>query len=122
MSESTTTDADVETRLTEFVDAIGESERYERFVASQQRLENDEEARQLLGEFRRKRRQLQKNGFDGETMAELRELQEEMDDDETINELREAEAALIDLLDETNDVVSERIGEEFARSTGGGCC
>ncbi|MEM4781669.1 MAG: YlbF family regulator [Halalkalicoccus sp.] len=123
MSESTTTDVDaIETRLSAFTDAIRATERYERFVASQQRLTNDEGANRLLEEFQHKQRELQESGFDPETMAELREIQDERDENETISELREARAALIELLKETNELVTERIGEEFARSPGGECC
>jgi len=55
-------------------------------------------------------------------MAELRDLQQQMDDDETISAYMEAEEEFIALLERTNDVISEKIGEEFARSVGGGCC
>lgn len=124
MSESTTTDVDgaVETRLDAFIDAIRASAQYERFVASQQRLAGDDEAQRLLDEFQRKRRQLREEGFDPDTMGELREIRAEMDDNATIDELQEAQAVLIELLEETNGIVSERIGEEFARTSGGGCC
>ena len=55
-------------------------------------------------------------------MSELRELQEEMNDNDTIQAHREAQEALVELLQETNEVISEKIGREFAQSTGGGCC
>lgn len=124
MSESTLSDDErtIETRLAGFVEATKATEQYERFVASQRQLADDEEAQRLLEEFQRKQRELQQDGFDPETMAELRDLQGKLDDNGTIRELREAQTALIDLLEETNELVSERIGEEFARTTGGGCC
>lgn len=124
MSKSVSTDIDetVNGQLSEFIDAITASNQYEQFVASQQQLECDDEAQRLLSEFQQKQQQLQENGFDQATMQDLRDLQEKMDDNKTISELREAETALIELLEETNEIVSERIGQEFAQTTGGGCC
>ncbi|EMA40237.1 halo-CC-star protein HcsL [Halobiforma nitratireducens] len=115
------TEPDVNARLREFVDAIKTSDQYETYVDARERLDDDQEAQQLLQRYQQKQARLQRGGFDQDTMAELRELKERMDDDETISAYMQAEAALIDLLERTNDVISDRIGEEFARSMGG-CC
>ncbi|ELZ40395.1 halo-CC-star protein HcsL [Halorubrum tebenquichense] len=112
----------VEAALREFLDALGESETYRRFVAADEALQADDDAMALLREYRRKQRQLQRGGFDESVMAELKRLQTEMSNDETIQRQQAAQAELVDLLQRTNDVISEAIGEEFARSTGGGCC
>lgn len=120
MSEQQT--VDVNAALREFVDAIQDSKQYRRFVEARERLDDDQEAQQLLRTFQQKQAQLQRGGFDEETMAELREIQDEMDDNEVIGEYTQAESELIAMLDRTNDVISDRIGEEFARSMGGGCC
>lgn len=122
MNEGQSTEVDVENRLREFVDAIEESQQYRTFVDARERLDDDEEAQQLLETFRQKQALLQRGGFNEETMAELRELQQEMNANETIGAYAHAEDELIELLDRTNDVISERIGEEFAQSMGGGCC
>lgn len=113
---------DVNARLRAFVDAIQDSEQYRTFTETRERLDEDEHAQQLLQTYQQKQIQLQRGGHDQEVMAELREIKDKMDDNETISEYMQAEKALIDLLERTNDVISERIGEEFARSTGGGCC
>jgi cell fate (sporulation/competence/biofilm development) regulator YlbF (YheA/YmcA/DUF963 family) len=119
MSEQQTTD--VNAALRKFVDAIQDSNQYQTFVDARERLDDDQEAQQLLRTYQRKQAKLQRSGFDEETMAELRDLQEEMDDNETISAYMEAEEEFISLLEQTNDVISEKIGEEFARSMGG-CC
>lgn len=111
----------VESKLRAFVDAIADSETYQQFMDANERLENDEEAMQLLNEYRQKQRQMQMN-FDQSLMAELQELQEEMSENETIQQHRQAQTALVELLQQTNNVISEPIGMEFAQSSGGGCC
>jgi len=111
----------VERKLRAFVDAIADSETYQQFMDANERLENDEEAMQLLNEYRQKQRQMQMN-FDQSLMAELQELQEEMSENETIQQHRQAQTALVELLQQTNNVISDPIGMEFAQSSGGGCC
>ena len=111
----------VESKLRAFVDAIADSETYQQFMDANERLENDEEAMQLLNEYRQKQRQMQMN-FDQSLMAELQELQEEMSENETIQQHRQAQTALVELLQQTNNVISDPIGMEFAQSSGGGCC
>lgn len=122
MSEYTTATTDVDEQLNEFIEAIVDSEPYQRFLESQRQLKSDEQAQQLLREYQTKQQQLQRSGFDQETMSELRELKADMDDNETLTELRETEDELVSLLEQTNDIISEKIGQEFARTTGGGCC
>ena len=120
MSEQQT--VDVNDALREFVDAIKDCEQYRTFREARQRLDEDEDAQQLLQTYQQKQIQLQRSGHDPEIMAELRDVKSEMDDNETISDYMQAEEALIAMLNRTNDVISERIDEEFARSTGGGCC
>ena len=121
MSESQSVEDGVEKRLQTFVDAIADSETYQEFMDANEQLENDEEAMQLLDEYRQKQQQLQQN-FDQSLMAELQDIQNEMAENETIQQHRAAQTALVELLGETNDVISEPIGMEFAQSSGGGCC
>lgn len=45
-----------------------------------------------------------------------------MSNNETIQRQQAAQTELVELLQRTNDAISDEIGEEFARSTGGGCC
>ena len=115
-------EADVEAALHEFLDTLDESETYQRFVAADEALQDDDDAMALLREYQRKRQQMQRGGFDESVMAELKQLQTEMSNKETIQRQQAAQADLIELLKRTNDAISDEIGEEFARSTGGGCC
>jgi len=111
----------VERKLRAFVDAIADSETYQQFMEANEQLENDEEAMQLLNEYRQKQRQMQMN-FDQSLMAELQEIQTELSENETIQQHKAAQTELVELLQQTNNVISEPIGMEFAQSSGGGCC
>lgn len=121
MSEHSTTEATVDEPLHEFIDTISDSEPYQQFVESQRRLNNDDEAQELLEEFQQTQQQVQQE-FDQDTMQDLRDLKQEMEDNETLQEARQAETALLELLEETNEIISEQIGQPFAQTTGGGCC
>lgn len=120
--EHAPTDTDVDAQLAEFIETVRNSDSYQQFIERQRQLQSDEKAQQLLQEYQMKQQQLQRDGFDDDTMSELREIKAGIDDNETIAELRRAEDELISLLEETNDIISEKIGQEFARTTGGGCC
>jgi cell fate (sporulation/competence/biofilm development) regulator YlbF (YheA/YmcA/DUF963 family) len=111
----------VEEKLRVFVDAIKNSETYQQFAEASEQLETDPEAMGLLKEYRRKQQQIQQN-FDQELMQELQEIQTELSENEAIQQHRTAQAALIELLQKTNEVISESLGLEFAQSSGGGCC
>ena len=111
----------VEAKLQAFVDTIEDSETYKQFVEASEQLEADREAMELLETYRQKQQQLQQN-FDQELMAELQELQSDLSNNETIQQHRAAQSELIELLQETNYIISEPIGMEFAQTSGGGCC
>ncbi|RAW46812.1 YlbF family regulator [Halorubrum sp. 48-1-W] len=122
MSTEEDVEANIEVALHEFLDTLDESETYQRFVAADEALQDDDDAMALLREYQRKQQQMQRGGFDESVMAELKQLQTEMSNNETIQRHQAAQADLIELLKRTNDAISDEIGEEFARSTGGGCC
>jgi len=111
----------VEAKLQAFVDAVENSETYQQFVEASEQLEADQEATELLETYQQKQQQLEEN-FDQELMAELQELQSDLSNNETIQQHRAAQSELIELLQQTNDVISEPIGMEFAQTSGGGCC
>ncbi len=122
MSTEEDVEANVEAALHEFLDTLDESETYQRFVAADEALQDDDDAMALLREYQQKQQQMQRGGFDESVMAELKQLQTEMSNNETIQRQQAAQADLIELLKRTNGAISDEIGEEFARSTGGGCC
>ncbi|WP_435095099.1 halo-CC-star protein HcsL [Halorubrum sp. N11] len=115
-------EANVEAALREFLDALSESETYQRFVEADEALQEDADAMALLREYQQKQQQLQRGGFDESVMAELKQLQSELSNNETIQRQQAAQNELVELLQRTDDAISDEIGEEFARSTGGGCC
>lgn len=122
MSEPEVTDAAVEQKLRAFIHAIKKSETYQKFIEASEDLEDDTDAMALLDEYQQKQRQMQQGGFDQSIMSELQELQTEISNNETINQHQAAQKELVDLLQQTNTVISESLGREFAQSTGGGCC
>ncbi len=122
MSQEASNEQSVEERLQTFIETVKDSETYEEFVAANERLEADSEAMALLQEYQQKKQQLERGGSGDATMSELRELREKMDNNETIQSHQAAQEAFVELLRETNDVISEQIGREFAQSLGGGCC
>ncbi|EMA05615.1 Cell fate regulator YlbF, YheA/YmcA/DUF963 family (controls sporulation, competence, biofilm development) [Haloarcula vallismortis] len=122
MSEGQSAEAAVEEQLQTFMQTLTDSETYQEFVEASEALEEDSEASALLQDFQQKQRQMQQGGFDQSLMSELQDLKSEMDANDTIQRHREAQEALVELLQGTNDVISEEIGRQFAQSTGGGCC
>ncbi|MFC6758087.1 MULTISPECIES: halo-CC-star protein HcsL [Haloarcula] len=122
MSEVQSGEEAVEEQLRTFMKTLTDSETYQEFVEASEALEEDSEASALLREFQQKQQQMQRGGFDQSLMSELQDLKAEMDENDTLERHREAQEALIELLQETNDVISEQLGREFAQSTGGGCC
>lgn len=122
MSDARVDEESVEATFRTFVETLTDSETYREFTEASRALENDPEAMALLQEYREKQREMQQDGFEQSLLSELRDLKSEMADNETIQRHQDAQEALIELLQETNDVISEQIGREFAQSTGGGCC
>ena len=112
----------VEDELRTFVQTLTDSETYREFVEASEALDDDPEASALLREFNQKQEQIQQDEFDQSVMSELQDLKSKMANNDTIQRHRKAQEALVELLQETNDVISEQIGREFAQSTGGGCC
>ena len=122
MSEPQPDHPTVEADLQAFIDVIRSSETYKQFVAATEQLESDAEAQELLNTYHQKQQQLQEDEFEQSVMSDLREIQSEIEDNQTIQAHRDAEEALVSLLQQTNDAITEQIGQEFARSIGGGCC
>jgi cell fate (sporulation/competence/biofilm development) regulator YlbF (YheA/YmcA/DUF963 family) len=121
MSKQQSTEEAIDEKLKAFLDTLEESETYQQFVEANERLENDEEAMALLEEFQQKQQQMQRS-FDQSIMQELQELKAEMSENETIQKHQAAQQEFVELLQETDDAISEQIGKQFAQSTGGGCC
>lgn len=122
MSESPVETTDVGSALDAFVDELRSSEQYHALADAREELEADQEAQELLTAYRETERELHDGEFDAALMSDLREIQADLSELESVTRHREAREAFEALLAETNDVVSERIGQAFAQSLGGGCC
>ncbi|RDZ44497.1 YlbF family regulator [Haloferax sp. Atlit-10N] len=122
MSDPLVETADVETELEAFVDELLTCERYQELVEAREALEADAEAQELLDAYRETERELQNGEFDTSLMSELRSIQKDLSELESVRRHREAREAFESLLAETDEIVSERIGQAFAQSIGGGCC
>lgn len=121
MSTRQSTEEAIDEKLTAFLETLAESETYQQFVDANEQVENDQEALALLQKFQQKQQQMQRS-FDQSVMQELQELKKEMAKNETIQQHQTAQRELVELLQETDDAISEQIGRQFAQSTGGGCC
>ncbi|POG54243.1 halo-CC-star protein HcsL [Haloferax marisrubri] len=122
MSDPLVETADVETELEAFVDELLTCERYQELVEAREALEADAEAQELLDAYRETERELQNGEFDTSLMSELRSIQKDLSELESVRQHREAREAFESLLAETDEIVSERTGQAFAQSIGGGCC
>ena len=122
MSDAVSEEAAVEESLQAFVETLRDSATYRQFVDASEQLEADEEAQSLLETYRRKQQELQADEFDSSIMGELQQLQAEVSNNDTIQHHQAAREELVALLEETNNVISEQISQEFAQSLGGGCC
>ena len=122
MSEIQFEEQAVQDELRTFIQTLTDSDTYREFVEASEALNDDSEARALLREFKQKQQELQQDEFDQSVMSELQDLKSEIADNDTIQRHRKAQEVLVELLQETNDLISEQIGREFAQSTVGGCC
>jgi len=122
MSELQFEEQAVEDKFQTFIQTLTDSETYREFAEASEALDEDSEATALLREFDQKQEQMQQGEFDQSVMSELQDLKSEMADNDTIQRHREAREALVELLQGTNEVITEQIGRKFAQSTGGGCC
>jgi cell fate (sporulation/competence/biofilm development) regulator YlbF (YheA/YmcA/DUF963 family) len=122
MSELQFEEQAVEDKFQTFIQTLTGSETYREFAEASEALDEDSEATALLREFDQKQEQMQQGEFDQSVMSELQDLKSEMADNDTIQRHREAREALVELLQGTNEVITEQIGRKFAQSTGGGCC
>jgi len=110
------------TKAKEFAQAIVDCKEYKNFMKCYEALEKNQTARSLLKQSQDKQKELQRIGFNANTFQELRELQKEINKNETIQNFQKAQDEIIDILRKTNDIISGKIGIQFAFLRGGGCC
>lgn len=122
MENQTASQDDVKVRVQVFAQAILDCEEYRAFMQSNEELEKDQEARNLLFRYQKKQQELHWNSYDSATLDELKDLQMKVKNNESLTKFFNAQTALVALLKQTNDRISERIGQPFAQQRRGGCC
>lgn len=113
---------DPKTKTKEFARAILECKEYKNFIRYNEELQRNQTAQNLLRQFQQKQMELQWNGFNPNTLEELRDLQMKIRKNDTLNGFFNSQQEILELLRHSNDIISERIGQQFAQGMGGGCC
>lgn len=113
---------DVELRVMGFARAIIATPEYRAFMQANGDLARDQEARSLLQQYQLKTAEVQRRGYDAASLDELKALQVRVKENATLTAFYNTQAALVALLKETNDRISEKIGQQFAQARQGGCC
>ncbi|MCX6655301.1 MAG: YlbF family regulator [Candidatus Bathyarchaeota archaeon] len=106
----------------DFANAIVDSDEYKRFVQCNKALEENTSSKRLLAQFQSRQRRLKLGRFEPGLMDELKNLNDKVAVDETIQSFNKSRAKLTELLVETDDLISEKIGRRFAFTQGGSCC
>lgn len=113
---------DPRTKAREFAKAIIESKEYKNFIKYNEELQKNQAAQNLLKQFQQKQMELQWNGFNSKTLEELRDLQLKINQNNTIQNFVNVQQELVNILQRTNNIISGKIGTQFAFFQGGGCC
>ncbi len=106
---------DIKDFAEDFGNYILESECYKDFLKSQEDLEGDEELQNMLSKFEEKQKELQSSGFNTEILKEVKSLKRKIDGHDLVINFVKKRQELLNLLSETNKVISEEIGQEFAQ-------
>jgi cell fate (sporulation/competence/biofilm development) regulator YlbF (YheA/YmcA/DUF963 family) len=102
-----------------FGQAILDSSEYKNLIKCNENLVKDQEAQDLLREYRLKQLELRK-GFDRKVLGELNDLETQLKNNETLANLENSQEAIAALFKSSNELISEKIGQSFAH-TGVGC-
>lgn len=109
--------------LMEQVNAFGreilECDEYKALLQCDEVLDKDQEAKDLLRQFRLKQQELQLKGFDRKTLDELNALEMQLKKNETLANLESSQKAVAAIFRSSNGIISEKIGQEFAQRRGG---
>lgn len=106
----------------EFAKSVVESDEYRRFLESNKALQENASSKRLLAQYQSRQRRLKLGRFEPGLMDELKDLYDKVVVDETIQSFNKSRAELTELLVETDDLISSKIGRRFAFTTGGSCC
>ena len=106
----------------EFAKAIVDSDEYKKFIQSNKALQENTPSKRILAQYQSKQRRLKLGRLEPGLMDELKELHDKVAVDETIQNFNKSRAELTELLVETDDLISAKIGRRFAFTSGGSCC
>ncbi len=113
---------DPRAKTKEFSQAIVECDEYKNFIKFNEELQKNQSAQKLFKDFQEKQMEWQMGGFNPSTLEELKELQMEIRNNEAIQNFAKSQQELIDILRRSNDIISAKIGQQFAQGRSGGCC
>lgn len=126
-SETRTELEEVKLEAKELARVLAETPEFQAFEKAQLALRRDSGAQQVILQFQQKQRELQMFGFFGDVEGRQRELEilrQRMLDDPTVKEYVKAQEELLTLLQETNQIITQIAGLDFAAACAqaGGCC
>jgi cell fate (sporulation/competence/biofilm development) regulator YlbF (YheA/YmcA/DUF963 family) len=119
MTEESKISPELMERINAFGKAIVESGEYRNLIQCDEELNKDKGAQDLLQEYRLKQLELQGKGFDRKVLGELNDLEAQMKSNETLSNLESSQKALAALFRNSNELISEKIGQPFAQRLGG---
>lgn len=109
-----------------FAQALAESEEFQAFEQTTERLREDEAAQKAIGAFQKKQQSLQMmlrlNAVSAEDRAELERLQQAFLAEPSVAAYLQAQENLTAVCQAAADVLTQRIGLSFTAACGPGCC
>jgi len=111
---------DPKEKTKEFAKAILNCDEYKNFIKYNEDFQKNQTAQNILREFQQKQIEIQGNGFNPNTFEELKDLQMKINQNDTIQNFVNAQEELTDILRRTNNIISIKIGTQFAFFQGGG--
>ncbi|RME74858.1 MAG: YlbF family regulator [Chloroflexi bacterium] len=127
-SSAATTDTytELSAAIRSFAQALAESEQFRAFEDAADRFRHDKAAQDALKAFQEKRQSLQGllmlNAVSPEDRAELQRLYQDFIDQPSAAAYLQAQDDLMALCRATAELLSTRLGLDFAAACGSGCC
>ncbi len=119
-------EAEVQAAARALAQALAESAEFQAFEAAADRLDRDETAQHALQAYQAKQQSLQMmlrlNAVSSEERAELDQLHQALLAQATVVDYMQAQEAVIALCQGTAELLSQRIGLNFAAACRSGCC
>ena len=115
---------DLKNEAKEFAEYLLESEIFQNFLKSHEKLKSNKRVLDLMGRYEEKQLELQNSGFKPEVLNEVKKIEREISQNELVNNFNKSRAKLLSFLKETNNLISDEIDQEFAyvEPSCGGCC